>query len=77
MNECRQGLSKIGNGKTKPSVVSTSDETTHYSICLTTNKNLHWVSAGEVWAKNCIFWGQYSPSKLEFCWVNTSESRQN
>ena len=36
-------------------VVSTSDETTHCGICLTSNKNLHWASGGEVWAKTCIF----------------------
>ena len=35
-------------------VVSTSDETIHCGICLTSNKNLHWASGGEVWAKNCI-----------------------
>ena len=27
-------------------VVSTSDETTHCGICLTANKNLHWLSGG-------------------------------
>ena len=27
-------------------VVSTSDETTHCGICLTSNKNLHWASGG-------------------------------
>ena len=40
-------------------VVSTSDETTHCGICLTSNKNLYWASGGrgrEIWAKNCIFW---------------------
>ena len=30
-------------------VVSTSDETTHCGICLTSNKNLHWASGGGVW----------------------------
>ena len=35
-------------------VVSSSDETTHCDICLTSNKNLHW-AGGEVWAKTCIF----------------------
>ena len=28
-------------------VVSTSDETTHCGICLTSNKNVHWVSGGK------------------------------
>ena len=33
-------------------VVSTSDETTHCDICLTSNKNLHRASGGGgVWAK--------------------------
>ena len=27
-------------------VVSTSDETTHCDICLTSHKNLHWASGG-------------------------------
>ena len=36
-------------------VVSTSDETTHCGICLTSNKNLHWVSGREVGAENYIF----------------------
>ena len=40
-------------------VVSTSDETTHCGICLTSNKNLHWASGGEVWDKNCIFWDNF------------------
>ena len=39
-------------------VVSTSDETTHCGICLTSNKNHHWASGSGggrgVWAKNCI-----------------------
>ena len=55
---------QIGNGQTEPSliyftyyVVSTSDETTQCGICLTSNKNLHWASGGDVWAKNCIFFG--------------------
>ena len=38
-------------------VVSTSDETTQCGICVTSNKNLHWASGGDVWAKNCIFLG--------------------
>ena len=33
-------------------VVSTSDETTHCDICLTSNKNLHWESGEDVWNKN-------------------------
>ena len=39
-------------------VISTSDDTTHCGICLTSNKNLHWGvirGGGGVWAKNCIF----------------------
>ena len=38
-------------------VVSTSDETTHSGICLTSNKNLYWASGGgvEVWAKIAFF----------------------
>ena len=44
-----------GSNKTFPQtlcVVSTSDETTHCGICLTSNKNLHCASGGEFWAKN-------------------------
>ena len=41
-------------------VVSTSDETPHCGICLTSNKNLHWVSGGgDVWTKNYIFWNNF------------------
>ena len=36
-------------------VVSTSDETTHCGICLTSNKNLHCASGGNVWTKNSSF----------------------
>ena len=42
-------------------VVSTSDETTHCGICLTSNKNLHWASGEDVWTKNYIFWEQFPP----------------
>ena len=44
-------------------VVSTSDETTHSGICVTSNKNRYWASGGrgrgEVWTKNCIFWDNF------------------
>ena len=38
---------------------STSYETTHCGICLTSNKNLHWASGGDVWTKNYIFWNNF------------------
>ena len=44
-------------------VVSTSDETTHCGIFLTSNKNPQWAS-------ELHFLGQFSP-----CLVNSSESR--
>ena len=40
-------------------VVSTSDETTHCDICLTSNTNLHWASGEDVWTKNYIFWNNF------------------
>ena len=40
-------------------VVSTSDETTHCDICLTSNKNLHWASGEDVWTKRYIFWNNF------------------
>ena len=58
-------------------VVSTSDETTHSGICLTSNKNLYWASGGRGGSlgQKLHFLGQFSPWKLEICWVNVSESR--
>ena len=63
-------------------VVSTSDETTHCGICLTSNKNPHWESGGRRGGglggslnQKSHFVGQFSPWKLEFCWVSISESR--
>ena len=61
-------------------VVSTSDETTHCGICLTCT----WPELGIRGAteggggslnQKLHFVGQFSPWKLEFCWVNISESR--
>ena len=40
-------------------LVSTSGETTHCDICLTSNKNLHWASGEDVWTKNYIFWNNF------------------
>ena len=51
-------------------VVSTSDETTHCGICLTSNKNLHWASGGRgggggVWAMSEItFFGTIFSLKI-------------
>ena len=43
-------------------VVGTSDETTQYGICLTSNKNLHWASGGGgEFGPKMAFWGQFSP----------------
>ena len=42
-------------------VVSTSDETTHCGICLTSNKNLHWASGGGSLGQKLHFLGQLSP----------------
>ena len=36
-------------------VVSTSDETTYWGICLTSNKNLHWASGGMFGPKIAFF----------------------
>ena len=40
-------------------VVSTSRETTHCCIWLTSNKNLLWASGGDVWTKNYILWNNF------------------
>ena len=42
-------------------VVSTSDETTHLGICLTSNKTCTGHQGGEVWAKKLHFLEQFSP----------------
>ena len=42
-------------------VVSNSDEITRCGICFTSDKHLHCASRGGVWAKNFLFWGQFSP----------------
>ena len=75
-NECRSGRTEQNwkwSNKTFPHtlfVVSTSDETTHCGICLSSNKNLHWVSGREVWAQNCIFGGTIFSLKLRFVrWI--------
>ena len=48
-------------------VVSTSDETIHCGICLTSQKNLHWASGGGSLDQILHFLGQFSPWKLELC----------
>ena len=40
--------------------VITLDETTHRGICFTSNKNLHWASGGEIWAKIAFFGAIFS-----------------
>ena len=49
-------------------VVSTSAETTHCGICLTSYKNLPWDQGGSL-VQKLHFLGQFSPWKLEFCLV--------
>ena len=45
-------------------VVSISDETTQCRICLTSNKNLHWASGGEV----CGYWLTYAIYYPNIAW---------
>ena len=71
-NECCYGLSKIGNGQTKIfpltlCVVSTSDETIHCGICLTSQKNLHWTSGGGKFGPKIAFFGTILSLKIGFC----------
>ena len=42
-------------------VVSTSDETIHCGICLTSQKNLHWTSGGGKFGPKIAFLGQFCP----------------
>ena len=42
-------------------VVSTSDETIHCGICLTSQKNLHWASGGGSLDQILHFLGQFCP----------------
>ena len=45
-------------------VVSTSDETTHCGICLTSNKNLHWASGGGKFGQKIAFLGTIFSLKI-------------
>ena len=58
-------------------VVSTSDETTHCGICLTSNKNLHWASGGGagVFGPKIAFFGTIFSLKIGVLLGNISESR--
>ena len=40
-------------------VVSTPHDTAHYCICLSSNKNQHWASGGNVWTKNYILYNNF------------------
>ena len=45
-------------------VVSTSDETVHCGICLTSQKNLHWASGGGDFRPNIAFLGTIFSLKI-------------
>ena len=58
-------------------LVSTSYETTHCGICLTSNKNLHWASGGGggVFGPKIAFFGTIFSLKIGVLLGNISESR--
>ena len=45
-------------------VVSTSDETIHCGICLTSQKNLHWTSGGGKFGPKIAFFGTILSLKI-------------